>query len=155
MKIIGKEFCNLKVSKELLKQISHITDESYDDIKFNLLTTLNNRITHNNINAYGKKRKVFGLHRVIEYPGTKIKAKCKVVFISENIFTHVSDKDTGTNITIAPQTGQWVRMEKEDINQFLQKKSFEVIDGVLLGAETSSEAPFAQQSPQDHTVPSE
>ena len=114
--------------------------------------TLDQKISKKNLDAY-KRRAASGLHRVITYPNTDIKAKCKVVVIRDD---HGSDIN-GTNVDIVPQTGQWFKMSRNDITDFLQKKTFEHIDGVLLDspAPASAAAPSPQQSQSDHNIPEE
>lgn len=152
IKLTGNYFTNLKISKELVKQISYQTGESYEDICFNLLVTLDQKVTQKNIDAYN--RPAFGLHRVIKYQSTEIKAKCKIVFIRDKNHGNKPGFD-GVNIDIVPQTGQWIRMDNKDINPFLEKKTQELVGGILLGAETSLEAPSPQQLSQGHIAPAE
>lgn len=68
----------IKISQELINTIERETDHDREDICFNLLVELDSRISQKNIDAF-KRRKAFGLYRVIKYPGTLIKCKCKFV----------------------------------------------------------------------------
>ena len=134
MRLRGDHFTNLKISKELMKQISFNTKEEYEDIAFNLITTLESRIEPKHIINY--RGQAFGLHRVITYPKTKVKAKCKVVFIVER----QSDPQTiqGVNIEIIPQTGQWMKFDRHNLDDFCRKHLQKIVEDSLLSSEVPS-----------------
>jgi hypothetical protein len=130
----------IKASKELVNSIKRDTNDDDDGIFFQLLTALDSRIQDKDITAFSHKV-AFGLHRVIKYPNSEIKCKCKIVFIRHG-FAYVGSTPSPTlvQIEIVPQTGRWIRANNQDIKNFLRSMEQKLVEEDLLG-ETSSAVP--------------
>lgn len=136
---------SFEFSKELLKNIKIKTNETKDDIIFNLISALDQKWTYEDIDKIVLKNKRsrgnFGTFKVITY--NDIKIKCTIGYNPpsndgyDNPYTGTTDKYE-IYISMTPATGQWLIMDPDNTRDFLNNKEKQIIESLLLGSDQSS-----------------